>query len=107
MPVQSATVLPIALIGLSGLGMLLSTETLRRMRGMKGRNDPVFGSSDARVFGFPNAWLSLAYFGALMAFGSLRLAKVPLPIWPALAAAALSIVMTIYLAARLAKLHRF
>jgi uncharacterized membrane protein len=99
--------LSIALIVLSGLGVLLSIETLRRMNSAAGRRDAVLGSPEARVFGFPNAWLSLFYFGALIAFSALRLANFPLPIWPVLLAAALSVIMSIYLATRLAKLHRF
>src|SRR5688572_30424857 len=101
------TVLTIALVALSGAGMLLSAETLRRMNRVEGRRDAVLGSPDARVLGIPHAWISFAYFGALVGFGVLRLVSVPLPIWPALVAAALSVVMTIYLATRLAKLHRF
>jgi uncharacterized membrane protein len=97
----------LALIALSGLGALLSAETLNRMRTVGGRGDSVLGSPDARVFGFPNAWISLAYFGALMSFGALRMAGIPIPIWPALLAAALSVLMTIYLATRLARLRRF
>lgn len=87
--------------------MLLSAETLRRMRSPQGRRDAVLGSPDARVFGFPNAWISLLYFGGLILFGTLQLQRHPIPIWPALVAAALSIVMTVYLATRLLRLRRF
>ena len=99
--------LPIALIALSGLGALLSAVTLRRMGTPEGRRDAVLGSPDASVFGFPNAWISLVYFAALIGFGILRLLQVAMPIWPVLVAAALSLAFSVYLAARLAMLHRF
>jgi uncharacterized membrane protein len=99
--------LPLALIAFCGLGLMLSAVTLRRMRAVESPRDPVLGSPDARVFGFPNAWISFAYFGAVMAFGVLRLCKIPFPIWPFLLAATLSLAMSIYLATRLARLRRF
>jgi uncharacterized membrane protein len=95
--------LPIALIAFSGLGVMLSVRTLLKMR----PGDAVLGSPDARVFGFPNASISLAYFAALIVFGALRWAKVPVPLWLALAASALSVLMSIYLATRLVRLRRF
>jgi uncharacterized membrane protein len=55
-------------------------------------------SPDARLRGFPNAWISLFYFAGLIAFGIDRLARGPvLPIWPVVAAAGLSVVMTLVL----------
>ncbi len=88
----------IALLVAAAFGAALSIYTLRVMACGGDACDFVMSSRFARVFGFPNAALALAYNVALMAFASLRLAHIAVPLWPALAACAASLVMTAYLA---------
>jgi len=98
----------IALAVVSLGGLALSVYTTRVMNCAGDTCDLVMTTPYARVFGFPNAIIAAVYYAALVAFAALSLAGVRLPLWPALAAAGLSLVMSAYLAwALFAKLRRF
>lgn len=90
-----------ALVVCSLAGLGLSLYALRETARCKatGVCDVVLTHPLSHVFGFPNAVLAAAYFVATAALGADRLWRGPvLPLWPALAAAAASLAMTVYLA---------
>jgi uncharacterized membrane protein len=90
------------------LGVALSIHTLRAMRCAAGSCDAVMSTRYARLFGFPNAWIALAYHAAVAAFAVARLAGARVPIEPVLVASAMSLVMSAVLAYLLVvKLRRF
>ncbi len=96
------------LLLVSVAGLALSVYTTYVMSCAGDSCDVVMTTPYARVFGFPNAVLAAVYYAALIAFAALRLAGTALPLWPALAASGLSLVMSAYLAwALIAKLRRF
>lgn len=62
----------------------------------------------ARIFGFPNSVIAIAWFAALGGFAGARLGGVAVPLWPVLAGSAASLLMSAFLAwALFAKLKRF
>lgn len=90
--------IPLIVLAFGGLANAVYAVRLTH-RCSNGSCSLVFGTKYARLLGFPNSYLGVGFYLGLMAFGIDRSIRGPvLPLWPALAASAVGMLVSVYLA---------